>query len=82
MLLAGRDNQSSGNETYSEKVKTYSGTLLWNQTLCTAFYHSNKDFEDFIKKYNLDFKPYNVFDGNVVLERQKLLFELTKVIWS
>ena len=82
LLLKGRDNQSSGNETYSEKLKTYSGTLLWNQTLCTAFYHSNKDFEDFIKKYNLDFKPYNVFDGNVVLERQKLLFELTKLIWS
>jgi len=57
LLLKGRDNQSSGNETY-------------------------KDFDDFRKKYKLDFKPYKVFDGNAVLERQKLLFELTKLIWS
>ncbi len=33
LLLKGRDNQSSGNETYEEKLKTYAGTLLWNQTL-------------------------------------------------
>ena len=82
LLLKGRDNQSSGNETYSEKLKTYSGTLLWNQTLCPDFYHSNKDFEDFINKYKLNFKPYEVFDSNAVLERQKLLFDLTKLIWQ
>jgi uncharacterized protein with ParB-like and HNH nuclease domain len=82
LLLKGRDNQSSGNETYSEKLQTYSGTLLWNQTLCPDFYHSNKDFEDFMKTRNLNFKPYNVFDGNAGLERQKLLFKLTNMIWS
>lgn len=82
LLLKGRDNQSSGNETYSEKLKTYSGTLLWNQTLCPDFYHSNKDFEDFMKEYKLNFKPYDVYDSNSVLARQKLLFELTKLIWQ
>ncbi|TEU05249.1 DUF262 domain-containing protein, partial [Candidatus Bathyarchaeota archaeon] len=82
LLLKGRDNQSSSNEVYSEKLKTYSGTLLWNQTLCPDFYHSNKDFQDFMSKFNLDFKPYEVFDGTAVLERQKLLFELTKLIWA
>lgn len=82
LLLKGRDNQSSGNETYSEKLKTYSGTLLWNQTLCTDFYHSNKDFEDFMRKYKLKFKPFEVFGSDAVLERQRLLFELTKLIWK
>lgn len=82
LLLKGRDNQSSGNETYEKKLKTYAGTLLWNQTLCSDFYHSNKDFDDFMEKYNLDFKLYKAFDMNAVLERQKLLFELTKLIWS
>lgn len=82
LLLKGRDNQSSGNETYEDKLRTYSGTLLWNQTLCPDFYHSNKDFNNFAKKYNLDFKPFEVFDGNAILERQKLLFELTKLIWK
>ena len=32
LLLKGRDNQSSGKESYQDKLKTYSGTLLWNQT--------------------------------------------------
>ena len=82
LLLKGRDNQSSGNETFQDKLKTYAGTLLWNQTLCEDFYHSNKDFSDFMKKYNLDFKHYNLFDSTAVQERQKLLFELTKLIWQ
>jgi len=82
LLLKGRDNQSSGNETYAEKLKTYSGTLLWNQTLCPDFYHSNKDFEDFRKENKLNFEPYDIYDGNSVLERQKLLFELAKLIWQ
>jgi hypothetical protein len=73
---------SSGNERYAEKLKTYSGTLLWNQTLCPEFYHSNKDFMDFKEKYNLDFIPFEIFDGEAVLKRQKLLFELTKIIWE
>ena len=82
LLLKGRDNQSSGNETFTEKLKTYQGTLIWNQTLCENFYHSNKDFQDFMRSYSLDFKPYTIFDETSVLERQKLLFELTKLIWA
>lgn len=82
LLLKGKSNQSSSNEVYSEKLKTYTGTLLWNQTLCPDFYHSNKDFDDFRQEFKLDFKTYDVFDDNAVLERQKLLFELTKLIWA
>ena len=82
LLLKGRDNVSSGNEPYCEKVKTYAGTLLWNQTLCPDFYHSNKDFIEFAKKYGLDFKAYNIFDGTAISERQRILFELTRLIWA
>jgi uncharacterized protein with ParB-like and HNH nuclease domain len=83
LMLKGRDNQSSGNETYSEKLKTYSGTLIWNQTLRSDFYHSNKDFQDFASRFNLNFKSYDDgFDGTAIVERQKLLFELTKLIWE
>lgn len=82
LLLKGRDNQSSGNETYSDKLKTYAGTLIWNQTLCPDFYHSNKDFDDFQKKYNLDIKPYDAFDSKAVIYRQKQLYKLSKLIWK
>ena len=80
LLLKGRDNEYSGKEVYSKKVKTYSGTIFWNQTLCTDFYHNNKDFDDLSREFKLDFKTYDVFDGNAVLERRKLLFGLTKLI--
>ena len=82
LLLKGRDNQSSGNERYVDKLKTYSGTLLWSQTLCPEFYHSNKDFEDFASNYNLNFKPIEVYDRDAVIGRQKLLYEITKIIWG
>lgn len=82
LLLKGRDNVSSGKETYSEKLKTYAGTLLWNQTLCPDFYHSNKDFDEFARKFDLHFSTYDVFDSTAILERQRLLFKLTKLIWA
>lgn len=82
LLLKGRDNQSSGNERYKEKRKTYSGTLLWNQSLTEEFYHSKLDHKNFIDKYSLDLKPYDIFDQNAVDERTKLLFELVKLIWE
>ncbi len=82
LLLKGKDNQSSGNERYVDKLKTYSGTLLWNQTLCPEFHHGNKDFIDFITEFNLDFEPLEIFNEEAVLKRQKLLFEMTKIIWK
>jgi len=82
LLLKGRDNQSSGNEVFAEKLKTYSGTLLWNQTLCSEFYHKKIDFRDFIQQYELEFKTYDSFNYEAIMDRQKLLFKLTKLIWD
>jgi len=82
LLLRGTDNMASNNETYSEKIKTYSGSLLWNQTLCPDFYHANKDLAKFKQEYGLNFKPYDIFNSEAISERQKLLFELTKIIWA
>ena len=33
MLLKGKDNISSNNEPYSEKLKSYANTLYRNETL-------------------------------------------------
>jgi len=84
-LLKGRDNLSSGNEAYSKKLETYSGkaNLVWTQSLRDDFYHSNSDFIDFANKYKLNFKSHmNKFDKNTVDERQKLLFDIVKVVWD
>ncbi len=83
-LLKGRDNLSSGNEAYSKKLETYSGkaNLVWTQSLRNDFYHSNRDFIDFTNKYKLNFKSHmDKFDKNTVDERQKLLFDIVKIIW-
>jgi len=36
-----------------------------------------------MNKYGLNFKPYaDKFDKNAVNERQKLLFDVAKIIWD
>ncbi|WP_238899605.1 DUF262 domain-containing protein [Clostridium sp. YIM B02500] len=83
VLLKGKDNQSSGNEVYKEKLKTYVGNgTLFAQTLLKDFKHKNKGFENFCIKYNLDFKTYDIYDKVAIEERQKLLHSLVKIIWE
>ena len=86
LLLKGLDNISSGNEEYSDKLKTYSNGLVWGHSLCEDFYHANKDFDKFNKelsgKCNVGFNAYSVFDQNALMERSRLLYEIVKVIWE
>lgn len=83
LLLKGPDNQSSGNELYLEKLKTYVGNgTLFAQTLLADFEHANTGFKGFCKKYNLQFPTYQKYDATSIESRQKLLFELTKLIWK
>ena len=82
LLLKGNVNQSSNNETYAEKLKTYSNTLYWNETLREDNYKSKKDFEAMMIKFNLKFRPINNFGPEEVEERQKLLFDIVKIIWG
>ena len=83
LLLKGKDNISSNNETYTEKLKTYSGTLLWNETLREDFYKSNLDFKAFRAKYNLpELVNINNFDKQALENRQKILFKMASEIWS
>lgn len=82
LLLKGRDNISSNNEPYPEKLKTYAHSTIWAQTLTENFYHSNVDFKNFFQSLGLDFQPINNFDRNSIEQRQKLLFELVRIIWG
>lgn len=87
LLLYGKDNISSGNETYSQgKIKTYSNGLVWGKTLLDTFYHSNirfKSFNDTFKAENgIDFHPVEVFDAKALEYRSKLLYNIIKKIWE
>jgi len=82
LLLKGKDNQSSGKETYENKLKTYSHETLWAQTLTENFYHCNPGIKDLMNKYNLNLHPINYFDQQAIEIRQRLLFELVKIIWK
>lgn len=88
LLLKGTDNISSGNEEYKDKLKTYSNELVWGHSLCSDFYHTNKDFNTFNTNFKAKtkteygFKPYTIFDQPALMERCHLLYELIKVIWE
>ena len=86
LILKGRSNISSGNEEYTDKLKTYGNGLVWGHTLCSDFYHANPDFSDFNVKLEADtsvsFKPLSVFDKDALKYRSKLLFEIVKKIWE
>lgn len=87
LLLKGKENISSGNEEYVDKLKTYSNSLAWGHSLCDDFYHTtHKDFMDFNEKVfankDIKFKPYQKFDKIALHERSKLLYEIVKIIWE
>ena len=86
LLLKGKDNISSGNEEYCDKLKTYSAGLVWGHTLCKDFYHTNKNLDEFNsilkEKINLEIEYIDEFDKNALEKRSKLLYQLTKLVWE
>lgn len=83
LLLKGRDNISSGNEDYAQKLKTYTGhTPFWAQTLVSDFYKSNTAMKDFRATSGLRFEPVPVFTRDALEQRSELLYEIVKRIWQ
>lgn len=82
LLLKGRDNISSNDETYADKLKTYANTLYWNETLRADSYKSKLDITEFKKRFDLNLKPYDVFGPEELEARHALLFDLVGHIWS
>ena len=82
LLLKGKDNISSNNETYENKLKSYANTLYWNETLREDTYKSKLDFAKMMDDYKLAFRPLNTFGPDELEERHKLLFDMAKEIWK
>ncbi|MFT6653628.1 MAG: hypothetical protein ACJAWI_000371 [Marinomonas primoryensis] len=81
LLLKGKDNISSNNEVYEQKLKSYANTLYWNETLREDTYKSKLDFKNFIQSKELSFQAYNQFGEDELEARHKLLFEISRLIW-
>lgn len=82
LLLKGKDNISSNNETYKKKLKSYANTLYWNETLREDSYKSKLDFTGMMKRYKLKFRPMDEFGPDELEERHKLLFDMASIIWK
>ena len=82
LLLKGKDNISSGNEAYSEKLKSYANTLYWNETLREDSYKSKLDMTKLIQRHNLELKPLDRFGPEELEGRHRLLFKMIEIIWS
>ena len=82
LLLLGRNNQSSGNESYKRKLKTYSNGLMLCRTLTQNCYKSNLNFTNWNKNLKVKFKPIEKFDKEALEYRSKLLYEIVKMIWE
>lgn len=82
LLLKGKDNISSNNEVYSEKLKSYANTLYWNETLREDAYQSKLDFRDFAREHQLEFRPLPTFGPDELEARQRLLYDLASLIWA
>jgi len=82
LLLRGRDNISSNNELYTNKLQSYANTLYWNETLRIDSYKSKLAMDDLKKNFNLDLRPYDSFGPEELESRQKLLFDISSLIWK
>ena len=82
LLLKGKDNISSNNEPYEDKLKSYANTLYWNETLREDSYKSKLDMDALKKRHDLDLTHLDQFGPDEVEQRHKLLYEVAKIIWS
>ena len=82
LLLKGKDNISSNNEPYTDKLKSYANTLYWNETLRDDSYKSKLDMKALRERYNLDLKPLNQFGPEELEARHRLLFDIAKIVWN
>lgn len=82
LLLKGKDNISSNNETYSNKIRTYQNTLFWNSSLTDGFYKSKTDVNKLINQTAIDLKPIDEFDQNALESRTEILYKIVKMIWE
>jgi hypothetical protein len=82
LLLKGKDNSSSGNELYADKLRTYTGSAPYlAQTLLPDFYKSYSAMKDFIINSELAFESAEQFTRDTLGARSQLIYKITCKIW-
>jgi uncharacterized protein with ParB-like and HNH nuclease domain len=81
LLLKGKDNISSNNEPYRDKLKSYANTLYWNETLRADSYKSKRDMTALKANYELKLEALDHFGPDQLEARHRLLFKLVEIIW-
>ncbi|KAA2238808.1 DUF262 domain-containing protein [Chitinophaga agrisoli] len=83
LLLKGRDNQSSNDEVYTNKLRSYANTLYWNETLRADTYKSKLDLLELIRAHQLNMRAIpSKFGPDEIEERHKLLAQIVQIIWN
>jgi uncharacterized protein with ParB-like and HNH nuclease domain len=82
LLLKGKDNISSNNESYKDKLKSYANTLYWNETLRSDSYKSKLDLTALKNRHGLELEPIDQFGPEELEARHRLLFKLVGLIWA
>ncbi len=82
ILLKLDKNRSYQDKSYSEKVKNYITNNIIAQSFNEECYKNNPKFLKFITDNNYNFKPYDSFGKDDIIERQSLYQEMAYKIWD
>ena len=82
LILPKDKNRSLQDMEYKDKVLKYDSENLLARTLNSNCYSNNPLFLRFVNEKDLEFKPYDEFNKDSLIERTKLYKELCKNIWS
>ena len=82
LLLPKGTNQSFKDDPYTKKLPHYLKENLLAQSLHQDCYSKNPNFLNFIHSTNLNFKPYQNFGKNELVERTELYKKICETIWD
>ena len=82
LLLPSKRNKDFSDRSYEEKLEDYLNENLLAQSLHERTYERNTDFQNFIQRSRLEFRPCSNFKKADLNDRQKLYQQLAKRIWN
>ena len=82
LLLPSKRNKDFSDRSYEEKLEDYLNENLLAQSLHERTYERNTDFQNFIQRSQLEFRPCSSFKKVDIDDRQKLYQQLSKRIWN
>lgn len=84
LLLHKSINASINDSRYSRKLSTYCSNEgnIYSESLGEQAYNHNPRFVKFINDNNLNFKSYDSFGKNEIIERTNLFIQLFRLVWN